>query len=52
MQLKCGVAICIMMRGLETDKIIDNLYLGSMGDASHLPFRAKHGITALCNVAI
>ena len=41
-----------MMRGLETDQIIDKLYLGSMGDASYIPFREKHGITALCNLAI
>ena len=39
------------MVGLESDEIIDRLFLGTMADASYIPFRNKYGITHLLNVA-
>ena len=39
------------MSGLSTDKIIDRLWLGHMGDAAYLPFQKYAKITHICNVA-
>ena len=39
------------MKELESDEIIDGLFLGTMADASYIPYRVKHGITHLVNVA-
>lgn len=39
------------MKEFESDKVIDNLFLGHAGDASYGPFREKHGITHICNMA-
>jgi len=34
-----GETLITIMKGLETDLITDNIWLGTMGDAAYIPFR-------------
>ena len=50
-QLNYGSTIIEFMKDLQSDEIIEGLFLGSMADASYIPYRMKHGITHILNVA-
>ena len=40
-----------VMKGLETDMIIKDVWIGSMGDAAYLPFREYAKITHIVNMS-